>query len=198
MPASASLIPPALDELRGHPRAAPVGVPGLLERLAEVPDPRDPRGVAHALVVALALTACGEDRLAVTGLTAGQAIPAQLASLVRDHWKVEAPHHVRDTTFAEDASQLRTANAPRAVSTRRDFAIGALRLTGVTNTAAALCHNAGDPRRPLPLLGSRDHEPDITQLRRSPGSCRLITPWFLRRLAAEYADIADVTESAAT
>ncbi|MGW6144509.1 transposase family protein [Streptomyces sp. NPDC055140] len=33
-------------------------VPGLLERLAEVPDPRDPRGVRHALVVVLALTAC--------------------------------------------------------------------------------------------------------------------------------------------
>ncbi|MFG2425045.1 transposase family protein, partial [Streptomyces sp. NPDC048448] len=33
-------------------------MPGLLERLAEVPDPRDPRGVRHALVVVLALTAC--------------------------------------------------------------------------------------------------------------------------------------------
>ncbi|MFG2472675.1 transposase family protein [Streptomyces canus] len=32
-------------------------MPGLLERLTEVPDPRDPRGVRHALVV-LALTAC--------------------------------------------------------------------------------------------------------------------------------------------
>ncbi|MFC9266361.1 transposase family protein [Streptomyces zhihengii] len=33
-------------------------MPGLLERLTEVPDPRDPRGVRHALVVVLALTAC--------------------------------------------------------------------------------------------------------------------------------------------
>ncbi|WP_223267767.1 ISAs1 family transposase [Streptosporangium nondiastaticum] len=33
-------------------------IPGLLERLVEVPDPRDPRGVRHALVVVLALTAC--------------------------------------------------------------------------------------------------------------------------------------------
>ncbi|MFJ5221060.1 ISAs1 family transposase, partial [Streptomyces sp. NPDC088354] len=50
---------------------------------------------------------------AVTSLTAEQATAAQLAELVRDHWKIEALHHVRDTTFAEDASQLRTGNAPR-------------------------------------------------------------------------------------
>ncbi|WP_412079395.1 hypothetical protein ACLF6K_06660 [Streptomyces xanthophaeus] len=31
--------------------------------------------------------------------------------------QIEAPHHVRDTTFAEDASQLRTGNAPRAMAT---------------------------------------------------------------------------------
>ncbi|MFC8275925.1 ISAs1 family transposase [Streptomyces sp. NPDC057271] len=41
---------------------------------------------------------------AVTSLTAEQATPAELASLIRDHWKVEALHHVRDVTFAEDAS----------------------------------------------------------------------------------------------
>ena len=32
--------------------------PDLLERLTAVPDPRDPRGVRHALVVVLALAAC--------------------------------------------------------------------------------------------------------------------------------------------
>ena len=59
MPADASSpIPPALDQLREHPGAVPEEIPGLLERLAEVPDPRDPRGVRHALVVVLALTAC--------------------------------------------------------------------------------------------------------------------------------------------
>ncbi|MFJ2110998.1 hypothetical protein ACIOEX_03575 [Streptomyces sp. NPDC087850] len=33
---------------------------------------------------------------------------------------MEALHHVRDTTFAEDASQLRTGNAPRAMATWRN------------------------------------------------------------------------------
>ncbi|MGW0209615.1 ISAs1 family transposase [Streptomyces sp. NPDC003233] len=54
---------------------------------------------------------------AVTSLIAEQATPARLAQLIRDHWKIEALHHVRDTTFAEDASQLRTCNAPRAMAT---------------------------------------------------------------------------------
>ncbi|WP_308380131.1 ISAs1 family transposase [Streptomyces sp. ISL-43] len=90
---------------------------------------------------------------AVTSLTAGQATPAQLARLVRDHWQVEALHHVRDTTFAEDASQLRTGNAPRAMATWRNLAIGALRTAGVKNIAAGLRHNARNPRRPLALLG---------------------------------------------
>jgi hypothetical protein len=60
---------------------------------------------------------------------------------------------VRDTTFAEDASQLRTGNAPRAMATWRNLAIGALRLGGITNSAADLRRNARYPRRPLPLLG---------------------------------------------
>ncbi|MFF3934483.1 hypothetical protein [Streptomyces hirsutus] len=90
---------------------------------------------------------------AVTSLTAEQATPAQLAKLIRDHWKIEALHHVRDTTFAEGASQLRTGNAPRAMATWRNLAIGALRLGGVRNIAAALRHNARDARRPLAILG---------------------------------------------
>jgi len=90
---------------------------------------------------------------AVTSLTAEQANPAQLATLVRDHWQIEALHHVRDTTFAEDASQLRTGNAPRAMATWRNLAIGALRLAGATNIAAALRHNARNADRPLALLG---------------------------------------------
>ncbi|MEV7939300.1 ISAs1 family transposase [Kitasatospora sp. NPDC088264] len=90
---------------------------------------------------------------AVTSLTAEQATPAQLAQLIRGHWKIEALHHVRDTTFAEDASQLRTGNAPRAMATWRNLAVGALRLSGVRNIAAGLRRNARDARRPLALLG---------------------------------------------
>ncbi|MFI9322679.1 hypothetical protein ACIGXI_23270 [Kitasatospora aureofaciens] len=90
---------------------------------------------------------------AVTSLAAEQATPARLAQLIRDRWKTEALHHIRDTTFAEDASQLRTGNAPRAMATWRNLAVGALRLSGVKNIAAGLRRNARDARRPLELLG---------------------------------------------
>ncbi|MEV0696231.1 ISAs1 family transposase [Streptomyces sp. NPDC050388] len=90
---------------------------------------------------------------AVTSLTAEQASPARLAQLIKGHWAVEALHHVRDTTFAEDASQLRTGNAPRAMASWRNLAIGALRLAGITNIAAGLRRNARDARRPLTQLG---------------------------------------------
>ncbi|GHC38257.1 hypothetical protein GCM10010507_09670 [Streptomyces cinnamoneus] len=50
MPADApSLIPSAFAQLHRQPDPGLQEVPGLLERLAEVPDPRDPRSVRHAL-----------------------------------------------------------------------------------------------------------------------------------------------------
>ncbi|WP_329468396.1 ISAs1 family transposase [Streptomyces sp. NBC_01431] len=90
---------------------------------------------------------------AATSLSAEQATPAQLANMIRSHWQIEALHHMRDTTFAEDASQLRTGNAPRTMATWRNLAIGALRIAGTQNVAAALRANSRDPKRPLALLG---------------------------------------------
>ena len=90
---------------------------------------------------------------AVTSLTAAQAHPARLADWIRGHWGIEALHHIRDTTFAEDASQVRTGNAPRAMASLRNLAIGILRARGDRNIAAALRRNARDATRVLPLLG---------------------------------------------
>jgi predicted transposase YbfD/YdcC len=86
-------------------------------------------------------------------LTAAQASPARLADWVRGHWGIEALHHIRDTTFAEDASQVRTGAAPRAMASLRNLAIGILRAHGDRNLAAALRRNARDATRVLPLLG---------------------------------------------
>ena len=89
----------------------------------------------------------------LTSLGHLQASPARLADYVRGHWGIEALHHIRDVTFAEDACQVRTGNAPRAMATLRNLAVGILRLRGQTNIAAALRHNARDATRPLALLG---------------------------------------------
>jgi predicted transposase YbfD/YdcC len=90
---------------------------------------------------------------AVTSLTAARASPARLADWIRGHWGIEALHHIRDVTFAEDASQVRTGNAPRAMASLRNLAIGILRAHGDHNIAAALRYNARDATRPLALLG---------------------------------------------
>jgi predicted transposase YbfD/YdcC len=90
---------------------------------------------------------------AVTSLSAPQASPARLADYLRGHWGIEALHHIRDVTFAEDASQVRTGTAPRVMASLRNLAIAILRLHGAHNIAAALRRNARDANRPLALLG---------------------------------------------
>ncbi len=90
---------------------------------------------------------------AITNLTATQASPADLADWLRGHWAIETLHHIRDTTYAEDASRIRTGNTPRVMATLRNTAISLLRLTGTTTIAAALRHNSRNPYRPLQLLG---------------------------------------------
>jgi predicted transposase YbfD/YdcC len=91
---------------------------------------------------------------AVTSLTFAQASPARLADLLRGHWAIEnGLHHVRDVTFAEDASQVRTGTAPQVMACLRNLAIGALSHAGPVNLAAALRRHARDPARPLATLG---------------------------------------------
>ena len=79
--------------------------------------------------------------------------PATLAAWVQGHWGIENQlHWVRDVTYDEDRSQIRTGNAPQVMATIRNVAISLLRLAGWTNIAAALRHHARDPERPLSLL----------------------------------------------
>jgi predicted transposase YbfD/YdcC len=90
---------------------------------------------------------------AITSLPFQLARPARLADLLRGHWAIEALHHVRDTTFAEDDSQVRTGAAPNAMAVLRNLVIGVLSRAGPVNVAAALRRHARDPRRPLASLG---------------------------------------------
>jgi hypothetical protein len=90
---------------------------------------------------------------AITSLPFAQASPAPLADLLRGHWAIEAVHHIRDTTFAEDGSQVRTGAGPHVMATLRNLVIGMLSRAGPVNLAAALRHHARDPARPLATLG---------------------------------------------
>jgi predicted transposase YbfD/YdcC len=90
---------------------------------------------------------------AVTSLTHAQVRPARLADLLCGHWAIEALHHVRDVTFAEDASQVRTGTGPQAMACLRNLVIGVLSRAGPVNLASALRHHARDSARPLTTLG---------------------------------------------
>ena len=94
-----------------------------------------------------------ETMYAITSLTATQARPAELAAIIRGHWLIEDRlHWVRDVTYDEDRSQVRTGNGPRVMASLRNLAITVLRLTGETSIAAALRYNARRPNRPLQTI----------------------------------------------
>jgi predicted transposase YbfD/YdcC len=94
-----------------------------------------------------------ETVYAVTNLDAHQATPAELAAAIRGHWRIEALHHVRDVTYAEDASTLHTGTGPRAMATFRNLAIGLLKALGADNIAKTTRAIRDQPERALPLLG---------------------------------------------
>ena len=79
--------------------------------------------------------------------------PATLAAWVRGHWEIENRlHWVRDVTYQEDKSLVRTGNAPRVMASLRSLAISLLHIGGHANIAAANRHHARDPQRTLKLL----------------------------------------------
>ena len=79
---------------------------------------------------------------------------AQLAAWIRGHWTIEnLLHHVRDRTFREDDSKIRTAALPRTMASLRNLAISVHRQDGHTNIAAALRQTARERLRPLTALG---------------------------------------------
>lgn len=90
---------------------------------------------------------------AVTDLDYQHVTPAQIADLVRGHWAIENRlHWVRDVTFDEDRSQVRTGTAAHVMATLRNLAITVHRHAGATNIAHALRAVAHRPARLLALI----------------------------------------------
>jgi hypothetical protein len=69
------------------------------------------------------------------------------------HWGIEALHHIRDVTFGEDPSPIRTGNGPQVMATLRNLAIGIFKLAGTRNIDAACRSHARDAIRVLATLG---------------------------------------------
>ena len=92
---------------------------------------------------------------AVTSLSSQEAGPQRLLNLWRGHWGIEnRVHWVRDVTFDEDRSQIRTGAAPQVAAALRNMTISLLRLANKPNIAAALRRNAAHPAEALALVGA--------------------------------------------
>ncbi|MFC5959938.1 ISAs1 family transposase, partial [Streptomyces pratens] len=64
----------------------------------------------------------------ISDLTSEQASPETLGWYARCHWGIENKiHYVRDVTFGEDASRIRTGHGPQNASTLRSVAMNYLR-----------------------------------------------------------------------
>lgn len=58
---------------------------------------------------------------------------------IRGHWLIEnALHYVKDVTFNEDASKIRSGNAPQNMSLMKNFVINLLRAHGYNNLRQAM------------------------------------------------------------
>ena len=79
-----------------------------------------------------------EIAFAITSLPRRKASPKKLARMLRGHWHIENRlHYVRDVTYREDLSRVRTGSGPRVMASLRNIAISVHRLRGETNIAHA-------------------------------------------------------------
>lgn len=144
-------IPAASQTTHGHGQRVTRTI-----KTAEVPDWVDFPGAAQVAQLRRTVTRKGRTTVEVVYLiTSADAldVPTQvLASWVQGHWGIENRlHYVRDVTYGEDLSQVRTGHAPRIMATCRNVAISLLRLAGWDNIAAALRHHAWHPDQAIKL-----------------------------------------------
>ena len=93
----------------------------------------------------------------ITSLDAREAAPEHLAGYVRGQWTIENKvHWVRDVTFREDSSRVRTGPRPRIMATLRNLAIGLIRQAGYTRIAATIRKIKHDIALLLTILGLKN------------------------------------------
>ena len=126
-------------------------------KVADVPDWIDFPGAAQVAQLRRTVTDKGTKTVEVVNLITSasnkDAPPQRLATWVQGHWGIENRlHWVRDVTFDEDGSQVRTGHAPRVMATCRNVAISILLVDGWENIAAGLRHHARHPDHALALV----------------------------------------------
>jgi predicted transposase YbfD/YdcC len=90
----------------------------------------------------------------VTSLSRTQANAEESLKIARQHWHIENKSRwVRDVTFDEDRSQVRTGSIPQVMAALRNTVIGLMRRAGESNIAAACRKFAAQPWSALVLIG---------------------------------------------
>jgi predicted transposase YbfD/YdcC len=89
----------------------------------------------------------------MTPLTPAEATPRRLLALVRGHWSIEnSSHYVRDVTFGEDRSRLRTGSAPQILAAFRNLALTLIHRSGSSQISATRRYFASHPHHAFALL----------------------------------------------
>ena len=118
----------------------------------------------------------GDVSYAISSLPATDADARRLLSLSRGHWGIENRlHWVRDVTFDEDRSQVRTGAAPQVLAGLRNLVISLVRRAGHSNVAAALRRHNAHLSEAFDMMGlptRQENEkalPRLARLQRSAG-----------------------------
>ena len=115
-------------EITCSPRVAELNFPGVYQAFRIRRETTDLHGNPKR----------SETAYGIASLSTYQANPADIATFVRGHWEVEnRSHYVRDVTYDEDRSQVRTGSAPQVLATMRNTAISLMRLAGANNIKQA-------------------------------------------------------------
>ena len=98
-----------------------------------------------------------EVAYAITGVSRTRADAARLLEWWRSHWGIENKEHwVRDETFGEDRSRVRSGAAPQVLAAVRNLVLNWLRTQKIGNIAKALRENGWNPQPLFAMLGKHN------------------------------------------
>jgi predicted transposase YbfD/YdcC len=114
-------------------------------------------GLAQVAQLKRSVTTAGkhseEVAYLITNLTPLQASPGRLLHLIRGHWRIEnGLHYVRDVSFQEDYSHIRTGHAPQILAALRNLVITLIHRQGSTQIAVTRRWFAFHPEKALAVL----------------------------------------------
>lgn len=73
-------------------------------------------------------------------------LPQQILLESRSHWAIEnREHYVRDVTFDEDKSKIRTGNGPHMMAILRNLALNIMRSRGIKNVREKIIEFSHSP-----------------------------------------------------